>query len=127
MAHSINRHGGTNEGATFVLVAEDDDGEIAGFVFGSLSRVYMFGDKLASDEALLIGRRDCSPFVLDRLLDEYIEWAAANPKVYEIGASWSNTIPQARRFAASFRRRGFTKIGETWSRINQPEAEGVAA
>ena len=129
MAHAIHRHGGTNEGASFVEVAVDEaTGQVDAFILGSLSRVYGFGDKLASSDDLLIGRKHVSPFVLDRLFARYMNWAMSNPKVVEIGGTWNLSIEGAERFGAVFERRGFTKIGEIWSVVPSEESsKGVAA
>lgn len=129
LAHAIHRHGGTNEGATFVEVAVDEDtGRVEAFVFGSLGRVYGFGDKLVASDDLLIGRGHVSPFILDRLFARYVNWAIQNPKVVEVGGSWNTSINGSERFAAVFERRGFTKIGETWSVMTgEANSKGVAA
>lgn len=114
LAHAIHRHGGTNEGATFVNVAIDDEGRVAAFIFGSLARIYIVGDRLAACDNLLIGRKDVSASVLNRLFGAYVEWAAANPKVAEVGGSYSTAIENAEGWSGVFARRGFEKIGETW-------------
>ena len=115
IAAAIGRHGGTTEGATFVMVAADENDVPRAFVLGALSRIYGVGNKLGASDTYLVGRKDVSAFVLDQLFDAYFAWADANPRVYEIGGSWSNAIPGSRRFAASFRRRGMEKIVEVWS------------
>lgn len=125
-AFSAQRHGGTNDGATFLLVDEDAKG-IRAFILAGLSRVYLVGDKLASCDQFLLGRKGCPERVLVRLFDEYVAWAAANPRVYEIGASWANTIPGSESFAKVFARRGFSRIGETWGRVEAAEERRLAA
>lgn len=122
IASAIGRHGGTNEGSTFVMVAVDADDQPQAFILGALSRVYQVGNRLAACDQYLVGRSSVSAFVLDQLLDAYIAWAADIPKVYEIGASFANTIPQAERFRAAFERRGFTKVGEVYSQIQSEES-----
>jgi hypothetical protein len=125
-AFAAQRHAGTNDGATFLLLDEDAKG-IRGFILAGLSRVYLVGDKLASCDQFLLGRKGCPERVLVRLFDQYVAWAAANPKVYEIGASWANTIPGSEGFAKVFARRGFNRIGETWGRIQATEQRRLAA
>lgn len=125
-AAAVQRHGGAHDGATFLMVAEDRKG-IAGFMLASLSRVYMVGDMLASCDHYLIGRKDCPPRVLTRLFDAYFEWAEGNPKVYEVGASWADTIPGGEGFADFFERRGFSLIGQTFSRVVEREQARLAA
>lgn len=117
IANAIGRHGGTTDGGCFVMVAADDDDRAQAFVLGTLGRIYNVGTKLGASDMFLIGRKSVSAFVLDQLFDAYFEWADTNPRVYEIGASWSDVVPGSKRFAASFRRRGFQKIVEVWSKI----------
>lgn len=125
-AYAAQRHGGTHDGAMFLAVDEDAK-RIRAFVMGSLSRVYLVGDKLASSDQFLLGRKGCPERVLVRLFDAYVEWAASNPNVYEIGASWADTIPGSKGFAKLYARRGFTLIGETYSRVEHREERRLAA
>lgn len=119
LAHAIHKHGGTTDGASFVNVAEDSDGIVQAFIFGSLGRIYGVGDKLCSCDNYLIGTPDVNPFVLDGLFKNYVDWARDNPKVIEVGGSWANTIPGSDRFAIAMQRRGFFKIGETFALSTQ--------
>jgi hypothetical protein len=127
LAHAIHRHGGTTEGASFVMVAEDEDGEIAAFVFAMLDRLYIVGQVLGARDVFLVGRRGIDPFVLHRLFDAYVEWASANPRVFEIGASWSDVIAGGDSFGAAYLRRGFTPCGATYRKSNAPAAQREAA
>jgi hypothetical protein len=122
LAGAIGRHGGTTEGGCFVMVAVDADDCPQAFVLGSLERVYGVGNKLAASPNYQVGRKGVSAFVLDRLFDAYVAWADANPRVYEIGASWSNALPGSERFAAAFKRRGFEKIVEVYS-VTRPTTQ----
>lgn len=121
-AYAAQRHGGTNDGSTFLAVAEGPSRGIEGFVMGALSRVYMVGDMLAASDNFLIGWKDCDPRALDALLDAYIAWGDANPKVFEIGLSHADTIPGTERIIAKFERRGFVRFHQSFRR----EARGGA-
>lgn len=126
IANAIHRHGGTHDGATFVMVAEGDDG-IDAFVMGVLNRVYHVGTMLAAQDVFLIGRKECSPRALNGLMDAYIEWGLSNPRVFEVMASWIDTIPGAERMDAAYRRKGFTKCGAIYRRATAIADQGVAA
>jgi len=113
-AQAVQRHGGQTDGATFVMV---DEGErVDAFVFASLGRIYGVGDRLMSSDHYLLGREGCDPRSLRRLFDAYVAWAEANPRVYEIGASWADTIPGNEAITNFFERRGFTLCAKTYRR-----------
>jgi hypothetical protein len=99
-------------GATFCQVVEED-GEIVGLMIGSLSRVYNIGDKLVSSDLFLVNKgKSGNGF---KLMDNYICWARSNPKVIEVGLSWSNSIPGADSLANIYRRKGAKLVGEQYS------------
>ena len=114
----VQRHGGTNDGAGFVMVAEDGTGAVVAFVAGVLGRVYSIGDMLSAQDGFLLGRKDASPRALLALFREYIAWASANPKVYEIGASWSDAISGSDNFEAVYLAEGFVPCAQTFRRPN---------
>lgn len=114
-AQAVQRHGGTTEGSTLLLVNERD-GQIDAFIFGTLGRIYTVCDRLASSDVFLLGREGCDPRALRRLFDAYVEWAEANPRVYEIGASWADTIPGGEAITKFYERRGFTLCAKTYRR-----------
>ena len=126
LAHSIHRHGGTTEGASFVEVAESK-GRIEAFIFGHLSRVYLIGDKLCAQDGFLVGYKDTDPRALPLLLDDYIAWASGNPRVFEINASFTDALPGAERFDAVYLRKGFTRCGAIYRRSPTPVSERLAA
>ena len=111
----IQRHGGAHDGAGFVMVSERD-GRIEAFVAGQLDRVYSIGDMLCAQDCFLLGTKDCPPRVLVALFDKYLSWAAANPKVYEIGASLNDAIPGSENFEDIYLRRGFVECAHTFRR-----------
>lgn len=99
-------------GASFVQVAEED-GKVVGFMVGVLNRIYNVGDKLAASDVFLINEgRNFNGF---KMLDNYVSWAESNPKVIEIGLSWSDAIPSAKDIASVYRRKGFTLTGEQFT------------
>lgn len=122
-AYAAQRHGNTNEGGTFLMVAEDDAGDIAGFCMGSLGRVYGVGKLLVAMDNYLLGRADCPARVLLNLFELYVGWASANPKVAEIGASWSDALPGSDKWTPIFVRMGFTPCAQSFRRVNVPKVK----
>lgn len=127
ISSAVQRHGGTNDGATFVMVAEDGDGQVEAFVMGALDRVYGIGTMLSAQDVFLIGRKTCSPRVLTRLFRAYVDWAAGNPRVFEIGASHNDAIPGSEGFDTIYRQHGFAPCATTYRRDNEPAVKEMAA
>lgn len=125
-AQAAQRSGGTHEGAAFLMVAEED-GQIQAFMLGTLSRIYMVFDGLAAQDVMLLGRRGVGARVLLDLFDHYVMWAAINPNVHEIGASWADTLPGSKGFCAAYERRGFELCAKTYRRAGNPHATREAA
>ena len=128
LAAVIQRNGGTNEGATFVQVAERGD-DILAFIVGSLSRVYQIGerDKLAAADNYLIGTEDCPPRVLTRLLDGYLHWADSNPRVVEVFVSHNDTMPGSEAFGPWYERNGFAPSVSTYRRASPVDLQEAQA
>lgn len=109
LRRSMHFNGKSAAGATLILVSEKD-GNIEGYFFGILDRVYQFGKPLAAHEVhfYLTDKADARDAI--RILDAFEAWADGNDKVIEkrIGASnfMGETDP---RFAALLERKGFTK------------------
>ncbi len=125
-AHAAQRHGGQHEGATFLQVAESDE-RIEAFMLGELTRIYMVGDKLCATDLLLIGRKDCDPRALTPLVDAFLAWAEASPKVHEITLSWSDAVPGSEGVCALYERKGFTLCQRGYRRDARPTQERIAA
>lgn len=126
-AFAAQRHGGTNEGGMFLMVAEDDEGEIAGFCMGSLGRVYGVGKRLVAVDNYLLGRKNCPARVLLNLFELYVGWAAGNPKVLEIGGSISDAIPGSEGWLPIFKRMGFEPCAQSFRRLNVAQTRAEAA
>jgi hypothetical protein len=126
-AQAAQRHGGTNDGAMFLMVAVDETDAVEAFILGSIGRLYGICKELVASDDLLLGREDCNPRALVPLFRSYIAWAEANPRVIEIGASWSDTIPGNEGITALFERSGFALCGKVYRRDAGASAEDVAA
>ncbi len=115
----------TGLAATFVEVVEDDNGSVTGFMAGATSRIYNIGDRYCASDIFLINENKNLKETL-KLIDDYIAWARSNPKVIEVGLSWSDALPNASDIANIYSRKGATKVGEQFSiRIDLQEAEAA--
>ena len=111
----IQRHGGSNDGAACVFVAEQDD-TICGFIIGALSRVYLIGDKLVAQDMFLVADDGAPAFACSKLIDAYIAWAEACPKVIEINLSWTDILETGPAMGAVYERKGFVRCGAVYRR-----------
>lgn len=110
------RHGRTNEGGTLLNVVEVN-GELRGFMLGSLQRVYLIGDRLEAVDVFLYCAPNAPARAAERLIDEYIAWATGNPKVADtiLSFTYAGGI-KAGKLARIYERKGFAKRGEIWKR-----------
>jgi hypothetical protein len=110
--------------ASHVAVAERG-GEVVGVIIGALDRVYHIGDKLSANDIFFVVGDKGSFGDSIYLVDSYIRWAQANPKVLEIMLSWSDALPGAEKIASLAKRKGFVKTGEMFEM--RLDAQRVAA
>lgn len=125
-AQCIQKHGGTHDGGSLVYVAERD-GVVEGVMIGMLDRVYHIGDMLMANDVFLYCSPRAYPMDMPKLFDAYMQWAQENPRVYEIGASWTDVADGAERIEAMYERKGFRKAGAIWKRDVRTQVEGIAA
>lgn len=104
---SMNQPTGTH------VAVSVENGQVTGFVAGQLSRTYAVLDRYSASDVFLINHGRTGAAL--QLLDSYIEWARANPKVIEIGLSWTDAIEDSDRLAAIYARKGFIKVGEQFA------------
>ena len=98
--------------ASYLRVATKQD-KVVGFLAGTLGRVYNVGEKLVASDVFFISEGSY-PKDLEALIDGYVEWASANPKVIEIGLSWSDAVRDGAALAKLYKRKGFTLVGEQY-------------
>jgi hypothetical protein len=98
--------------ATYMVVAETNDGSIVGFMAGSLNRAYNFLDGLVANDVFLIN--EGSPMSARRMVDGYLNWAKSNPKVIEIGLSWSDALIGGEAAAKLYKMLGAKMVGEQY-------------
>lgn len=104
----MNQHGPQG---THVAVNEED-GKVVGFVAGVLQRIYNIGDRLGASDLFLVNEGRVSSSL--KLVDSYIEWARSNPKVLEIGLTWTDAMPDGARAAKLYEHKGFRRNGESY-------------
>lgn len=121
-AQMIQRHGGSHDGATVVFVVEVD-GQIEGVVIGALDRVYEIGVHLAAWDKFLVCTDKAPARAFLMLLKAFWRWADENPKVVEIGGSWSDIVATGERMDGVFTHEGFTRCGAIYRRTRQCSAE----
>jgi hypothetical protein len=99
-------------GASFAQVATDQ-GKVVALMLGALNRVYNIGDKLCASDLFLVNTGKTGHAF--KLMDNYIAWARSNPKVIEIGLSWSDSIPNSRGVTNIYKRMGGHFVGEQYA------------
>lgn len=109
--YMIAAQGQNGPQGSYVAVAEEK-GKVVGFIAGVLDRIYHFLKQMRAADLFLIN--EGSPRNLPALVDGYMAWAIANPKVHEITLSWTDTVPGGERIAKLFERKGMTKMGEIY-------------
>lgn len=116
---AMHFNGHSNHQATLFLVSEDAAGEIQGYFFGFLDRLYQIGKKLAATDVHFYLSPAADPRDAIRILDAFIEWAEGNPKVVEIRIGESNAFGEPDpRFSALLERKGFSKAATVFTKRN---------
>lgn len=117
-----------NDGdATYLVVSYDPavETKLTGFMAGTLGRIYNVCDKLMATDLFLI-HHGKHPVDVIRMVDGYHDWAMANPKVIEIGLSWSDATSSGHGLARLYKHKGFKLVGEQYEYRTDMEM-GVAA
>ena len=115
----IRNHGGKHEGSTLFNVIEFR-GQVEAFMLGLLQPVYCVCDGLESQDFWLYASRRAPKLSAARLVDAYLEWAVGNPRVVDIGLSWTDVVGvDGRKIAKLYERKGFRKRGEIFVRTTR--------
>ena len=77
----IQRHGGQQDGSTFVFVA-DRTGVAEGFIIAALSRLYGIGTKLAAADTHFYVSAGAHARDAFKLIEAYRAWAAENSRLH---------------------------------------------
>ncbi len=114
----IQRHGGRQDGSTFVFVA-DRAGIAEGFIIAVLSRLYGIGTKLAAADTHFFVSKRAHARDAFKLIEAYRAWATENSKVIEITLCATDAVGEFRRTEKLYRRMGFEQFGVILSmRVN---------
>lgn len=112
----VQRHGGQHAGGTLFNVVERG-GEIQGFMLGMLQPVYAVCLDLEAVDFWLYCTKKAPKIATNVLVDHYIAWALAAPKVKDILLSWTNVVGvDGVKLGKLYMRKGFTKRGEMFVR-----------
>jgi len=108
--NAIQRHGGSVAGSTLANVAERD-GTVEGFLIGVLDNCYhVLVELMATDLFTYVSERG-DPRDAIRLLEAFMKWAKANPRVIEVRLGATNAIGDFERTAVLYKRIGLEQCG----------------
>lgn len=111
----IQRHGGTAEGSTLVMVADRDG--VAGFIVGLLDRVYSVGVPLSATDLFFACREGADFRDVRGLIEAFGGWATSNPRVVEIKMGVVDTFgADLARTDAMYRPLGLERCGTIYRR-----------
>lgn len=111
-------------GATHITVCERQ-GKVTGFMAGAINRIYNIGEKLSASDLFLINDANNVGDTM-KLIDDYIDWAHSNPKVIEVGLSWTDATNSGHVIRKLYKRKGFRMAGEQFV-IETDQTEARAA
>lgn len=115
----IQRHGGVQDGSTFVFVAVRSE-MVAGFIIASLSRLYGISNKLSASDSHFYSTKLAHPRDAFKLIIAYEAWAEGNDQVIEINLCATDAVGDFRRTEKLYRRLGFEPFGVILSkRVNK--------
>lgn len=112
----IQRHGGTNGGATWMQVGVRADGSVSAFILAALSRVYGIGTMLMATDLFFLAEEGVEANDPYRLAKGMVEWATGNDKVAEIRCGTTGAVlDDTASVGVIWRRLGLEHFGEIWS------------
>lgn len=112
LMQSMQRHGGTVEGSTLVLVSSDDKDMTQGFIIAVLCRVYEIGSMLYATDLFFYQGKASLAADARKLLQGVVDWATGNPKVYEVRFGLTDAVDgNFLRTAQLYDRMGFRQEG----------------
>lgn len=115
----VRRQGLAKSGGTLLSVV-DVAGKLEGFMLGVLQRVYSIGNRLEAQDFWLFCTKSAPARGAGKLIDAYIEWASAIPKVAEIRLSWTDAAgDKGQRLGNLYERKGFAQCGAIYKRAGQ--------
>lgn len=132
MARSMQRHGQHNEGGTFMLVSADDNsGEVHGFMVGLLDTVYPCTNELLATDLLFLCQPEADPYDAPRMVRALMRWAEKSDKVIEIRLGVTGAVGDWERTSKLYTRLGMEPYGAIFrrgldnERIGEERKEGL--
>lgn len=113
LVNAIQRHGGENGGACFVQVSETN-GVIAGFILGTLTRVYVIGDMLMGSDLFWLAAPNVDPADPMKLMRNMVEWAKSSPYCVEVTCATTAIMQDPEKAGVIMKRLGFEPHGRIW-------------
>lgn len=106
----IQRHGGTGEGATWVLVSEKDD-VITGIMVGMACRIQEIMVQLYVTDILFYMAPDAPAMDAYKMIKGVVDWGNKLTKVFEFTFGATDVVSPYERTTVLFERLGFTRRG----------------
>lgn len=110
---SIQRHGGSNGGSTWVQVSETN-GVVTGFILGTLTRVYSIGNRLMATDLFWLTSPGADPLDAARLMRGMIEWASSVQHCVEINCGTTAIMNDPGGAGKMLERLGMAKYGNLY-------------
>lgn len=107
---SIQKHDSRGEGATHVLVSEND-GVVEGIIIGVACRIQESLDMLYVSDLVFYQSEKASPADAILLMQGVVNWANGMTKVFEITVGATDVIGDYERTAKLFQRMGMHQTG----------------
>lgn len=113
LVQAIQRHGGVNGGACFVQVSVTN-GQIRGFILGTLVRVYSIGDRLSASDLFWLAAPDVFPTDPMQLMRNMVAWAERSPACVEVKCGATAIMQNPEAAGMILKRMGFEPYGRIW-------------
>ena len=125
LMRSIQRHGGQQDGSTFVFVAVRDE-VVQGFLIAALSRSYAILDKLGAADTHFYVAKGAHPRDAFKMIIAFKIWATENKQVIEINLCATDAVGEFERTEKLYKRLGFVPFGVVLhQRVNTSETSDV--
>lgn len=107
----LHNHGNPNAGGTFVIVSENK-GAVEGVFAAVLEPICFNMDALSPRPLILYQSERARPLDAKYMLDAYVAWSEANPKVVDTRGDYADYVQVgADRIDRLYARAGFQKVG----------------
>lgn len=115
IVQSIQRHGGTSDGATFVAVA-DNDGLVEGFIIAVLQPLYLVLDVLEATDLFWITKPGAHATSAGRLLRAMHKWVPVGPVIRQANTDIISDIELSGRM---MEQHGMRLTGHVYEKIKE--------